>query len=177
MVLIITVLWKSSLHTKCRKVIEKDRIVDFLLELLTYKFDDRVIGYAVATLSELWKSESLRSKLTQSAVPKYLELLNTSFHSLVLAHVCTALGRASEDPQCMKMIDEAKGFRLIFVLLPSLDVDEFDKYDDFDEPQTIIAAAECLAMMIENTQVNIYIIIFIIQDSVFAFCGPYHSVS
>lgn len=177
MVLIITVLWKSSLHAKCRKVIEKDLIVDFLLELLTYKFDDRVIGYAVATLSELWKSESLRFKLRQSAVPKYLELLNTSLHSLVLAHVCTAIGRASSDPQCMKMIDEAQGFRLIFVLLPSLDVDEFDKYEDFDEPQTIIAAAECLAMMIENTQVNISIIIYTIEDVVYAFCGPYYSIS
>jgi len=154
MVLIITVLWKSSLHTKCRQVMEKDRIVDFLLELLEYKLDDRVIGYAVATLSELWKSESLHGKLRQFAVPKYLELLNTSLHSLVLAHVCTALGRASSDPQCMDMIDEAKGFRLIFVLLPSLDVDEFDKYEDFYEPQTIIAAAECLAMIVENTQVK-----------------------
>ncbi|XP_016657738.1 armadillo repeat-containing protein gudu-like [Acyrthosiphon pisum] len=155
MVLIITVLWKSSLNAKCRQVIEKDRIVDFLLELLAYKFDDRVIGYAVATLSELWKSESLRGKLKQFAVPKYLELLNTSLHSLVLAHVCTAIGRASSDPQCMEMIDEAKGFRLIFVLLPSLDVDEFDKYEDFYEPQTIIAAAECLAMIVENTQFSL----------------------
>ncbi|XP_025200518.1 armadillo repeat-containing protein gudu-like [Melanaphis sacchari] len=155
MVLVITLLWKSSLHTKCRQVIEKDPIVDFLLGLLTYKFDDRVIGYAVATLSELWKSESLRGKLRRLAVPQYLELLNTSLHSLVLAHVCTALGRASSDPQSMEIIDEAKGFRLIFVLLPSLDVDEFDKYEDFYEPQTIIAVAECLAMIVENTKFNL----------------------
>jgi hypothetical protein len=158
MVLVITLLWKTSLHTKCRQVIEKDLIVDSLLELLAYKYDDRVIGYSVATLSELWTSESLRNKLRQLAVPKYLDLLNISLHSLVLAHVCTALGRASSDPQTMEMIDEAKGFRLIFVLLPSLDVDEFDKYEDFYEPQTVIAVAECLAMIVENTKVNISII-------------------
>ncbi|XP_060844548.1 armadillo repeat-containing protein gudu-like [Rhopalosiphum padi] len=155
MVLVITLLWKTSLHTKCRQVIEKDLVVDSLLELLAYKYDDRVIGYAVATLSELWTSESLRNKLRQLAVPKYLDLLNISLHSLVLAHVCTALGRASSDPQTMEMIDEAKGFRLIFVLLPSLDVDEFDKYEDFYEPQTIIAVAECLAMIVENTKFSL----------------------
>lgn len=166
MVLVITLLWKSSLNAKCRQVIERDPIVDFLMELLTYKFDDRVIGYAVATLSELWESESLRGKLRLIAVPKYLDLLNTSLHSLVLAHVCIALGRASSDPQSMEMIDEAKGFRLIFVLLPSLDVDEFDKYEDFYEPQTIIAAAECLAMIVENTKVNKPIIISTIDNIV-----------
>jgi len=66
----------------------------------------------------------------------------------------------------MEMIDEAKGFRLIFVLLPSLDVDEFDKYEDFYEPQTIIAAAECLAMIVENTKVNKPIIISTIDNIV-----------
>lgn len=151
---IITVLWKCSMDENCRKFMEKHGFVPILLRLLTYQYNDRVIGFAVATLSELWKLESLQPQLKQDALPKYLELLDSSLHSLVLAHVCAALARASKRPDCMKTIDEANGFRKIFTLLPSLDVDEFDKYDDVYEPETTIAAAECLAEMIENTLVN-----------------------
>lgn len=151
---VITVLWKCSLNENCRAVMEKHGIALVLLRLLTYEYNDRVVGYAVATLSELWKCESLQPQLKQEALPKYLELLDTSLHSLVLAHVCTALARASGRADCVKTIDEANGFRKVFTLLPSLDVDEFDKYDDVYEPETTIAAAECLAQMIENTPVN-----------------------
>lgn len=155
MLSVITLLWKSSLNPKCRQVLEKNTVVSHLLELLSYEFDDMVISYAVATLSELWKAEFLRFQLRDSAIPKYLELLETSLHSQILARVCTALGRASSDSDSMKMINEVNGFRLIFVILPSLGLDEFDKYDDFYNAETIVAAAECLTEMIINTPVNI----------------------
>lgn len=151
---VITVLWKCSLNENCREVMEKHGIARVLLRLLTYEYNERVVGYAIATLSELWNCESLQPLLKQEALPKYLEMLDSSMHSLVLTHVCAALATASERPDCMKTIDEANGFRKVFTLLPSLDVDEFDKYDDVYKPETTIAAAECLARMIENTQVN-----------------------
>lgn len=156
MVSVVTVLWKSSLNPSCREEMEKGGVLtNLLIELSDYPFNDNVVGYAIATLSELWKCESLRGQLKRAAVPKYLELLQSSSHGHVLASVCNALSSASADPDCMKMIDEVTGFRLIFVLLPSLDVDEFDKYEDFYEPETTIAAANCLAAIIDNTPVGI----------------------
>lgn len=154
MLSVIKLLWKSSLNPKCRQVLEKNTVVSQLLELLSYEFDELVISYAVAILSELWKAEHLRFQLRDSAIPKYLELLKTSLHSQILARVCTALGKASSDSDSMKMINEVNGFRLFFVILPSLGLDEFDKYDDFYDPETIVAAAKCLTEMIINTPVN-----------------------
>lgn len=134
----------------CREIIVKDDFVRDLLELLSYPHDDRVIGFTVATLTELWKSESVRSKLRLDAVPKYLKLLLSSQHDLILTFVCTALGMASSDPESLEMINEARGFQMVLVLLPSLDIDEFDKYDYFHSPETIIAATECLTSMTHN---------------------------
>lgn len=154
MVPAMAVLWKSSVHKRCRKVMEQHGIASHLLELLSYKFDDRVVGYAVATLSELWQCESLRGQLKQTAVPMYLKLLDTCMDGQVLASVCTALAGASADPDCMRMVAEAGGFRLIWVLLPSLSVDKFDKYEPFYGPDTVIAAANCLTEMIKNSPVR-----------------------
>lgn len=156
MIPVTAILWKCSFDDKCRQVIEKDiAICNTLVELLNYRYEDQVIGYAVATLSELWKAESLRFLIKQKALPQYLKLLEKSRHSLILTHVCNALGRASKDPECMEMINKANGFRLIFKLLPSLEIDEFDKYKYFYEPETIIAAAECLTALMNNALVNI----------------------
>lgn len=132
---------------------EKGGIINSLLELLSYPYDERVVAYVIATLSELWKCESLRGKLKQMAIPIYLKFLMTSLNSQILAHVCTALASASTVPDCMEMIDNANGFRMIYVLLPSLVVDEFDKYEDFYAPETIIAAAKCLTVLINHTPV------------------------
>ncbi|VVC37191.1 Armadillo-type fold,Armadillo,Armadillo-like helical [Cinara cedri] len=159
---IIRLLWKMSLDVKCRQAIERQGVINDLLQLLSYKSDERqigtirddlinqVIGYSAGTLCELWKCESLRSQLKYDAIPKCLELLKSSLDSLVLTHVCNALAKGSTDSDCMDMINEANGFRFVVVLLPSLEVYEFDKYDDFYKPETIIAAAECLTMMIVN---------------------------
>jgi len=155
MVSAMAVLWKTALNKKCRQVMEKQGITSFLVELLSYKFDDRVIGYSVATLCELWKCESLRGQLKQTAVPKYLELLDTCMHGLVLAKVCIALGRISMAPDCMQMIIKADGFRLVWVLLPSMSVDKYNKYKPFYGPETVIAAADCLTEIIKNSPVNI----------------------
>lgn len=154
MVSAMAVLWKSSVHKQCRKVMEKQGMASFLLELLSYQFDDRVIGYAVATLTELWECESLRGQLKNMAIPKYLELLDTCLHGQVLANVCAALAKMSADPECMQMVNEGDAFRLIWVLLPSLSVDKFDKYQPFYGPETVIAAADCLTVMMKNTPVN-----------------------
>lgn len=164
---ILKLLWKMSLNIKCRQVMERLGVISDLLQLLTYKSNyreigiicdnliDQVIGYAVGTLSELWKCDHLRPQIKNEAIPQFLKLIKSSVNSLTLAHVCTALGRASTDSECMKMIDEANGFQLVFVLLPSLEVKEFDKYNDFYEAETIIAAIECLTMIIINNPVNI----------------------
>lgn len=157
MVSVMTLLWKCSLNVKCRNVIEKDSVmVSYLMDLLTYPFD-LVVGYAVATLSELWKSESLRKQLKQVALPKFMELLNSSHDSLILSRVCNVLSRASSDPDCMEIVNGVDCFRSIFALLASLEVDEFDKYGEFYAPDLITAAAKCLTAIIGNTPVTLSI--------------------
>lgn len=151
---LIGILWKCSFNKNCRQVIENDNVIhNILMDLLSYQFNEQVIGYAVATLSELWNSEFFRDQIKRTALPKYLELLRTSQSSLILTHVCVALGRASNDPDCMETIVQAKGFRLVFVLLPSLEIDEFKKYKYYYDSDTIIAAAKCLTQLMKNTQV------------------------
>lgn len=153
MVSVMTLLWKCSLNVKCRDVIEKDSImVNYLIDLLAYPFDS-VVGYAVATLSELWKCESLRGLLKQLVLPKLMELLNSSHHTLILSRVCNVLGRASSDPDCMETVNGVDCFRSVFALLASLEVDEFDKYGEFYAPDLITAAAKCLTAIISNTPV------------------------
>jgi hypothetical protein len=142
------------MNTYCRAIIIEDSFVNHLLELLSYPYNDQVVGYTVATLTELWKSESLRPTLRQKALPKYLELLRLSQHDLILTFVCTALSKASSDPESMEIINQAHGFQMVLGLLPSLKIDQFDKYDDFNGSEMIIAATECLTMMIHN-MVNI----------------------
>lgn len=165
---IMHLLWKMSLNEKCRLAMEQQGVVNDVLQLLTYKSKerklgqrdmindliDRVISYSVGTLCELWECPALRSQLKNQAVPEYLQLLKSSLNSLTLAHVCTALGRATTDSDCMSMIIESNGFLLVHVLLPSLEVHRFDKCDDFYEPETIIAVANCLTMMIVNNPVR-----------------------
>lgn len=149
MVIFTTVLWKSSMDKRCREII-KDKFLDELLALLSYPSDDQVISNAVATSTELWKFETLRPILRLRAIPCYLELLRLSQHDLILTFVCTALRKTSNDPESMEIINKAHGFQMVLGLLPSLDIDEFDKYDDFFCTEMIIAATDCLTAMIRN---------------------------
>lgn len=140
---------------RCREIIINEDFVNQVVALLSYPSDDRVISYAVATLTELWKSESLQPILRMRAIPSYLDLLRSSQNDLVLTFVCTALNKTSSDPESMKIINKARGFQMVLALLPSLEVDEFDKYDDFHCSEMTVAATDCVTAMIRNMVMTI----------------------
>jgi len=148
-------LWKSSLNIQCRQIIEKDSaVVTYLNDLLSYELDDCVVGYAIGTLSELWKSENMQPRLKDAILPKLLGILQTSMHSIILTHVFNVLSIASCDPECLKLINAIDGFQLVFMFLASWDITNWSDYQDFYEPGMIIAAVQCLTEIIKNTPVD-----------------------
>ncbi|XP_050527893.1 armadillo repeat-containing protein gudu-like [Daktulosphaira vitifoliae] len=155
MVIVTAILWKCSVDQKLRNNLEAKNCGKLMLSLLTYEYDDEVIGNAIGTLSELWKCKSMQMQIMTTALPIYLQLLRNSQHNIVLSQVCVALGRAADDPGCMKMIDEAEGLRWVFVLLPSREVDEFHKYEYFYNTDVIVAATDCLIKFIKNSPPNL----------------------
>jgi len=132
-------------------------VVNYLHDLLSYQLDDHVVGYAVGILSELWKSESMRPQLKNTALPKLLDILQTSLHNMILTHVYNVLSIACCDPECLKLIDEINGFQLVFISITSWDINSIPDYQDFDQSEMIIAAIKCLVEIIKNTPVDIFL--------------------
>lgn len=125
--------------------------------MITYPKDYRVVAFAIGTLSELWLLDELQPRLTKTAVPTYLKLIENSRNNLILTHVAKALGRATDRADSLKLIEDAHGLTHMARILTPMKQDRLEGGEDFDynfQPKTIIAVLKSLSEMMINNAVS-----------------------